>query len=148
MGKVAKYNLFKAISLVLTAGSPIIALACCSDLFVHRSDTAVSAAGMFAIFIAAFIFKDKLAENFKVPPTFVIAGVGLVLVVMIERLLLPIKLVCIITIVTSLIDEVSFKQICKHMDMTLPEETKLYKKAGFIFTTSKRLLGTEESNET
>ena len=67
MKVVAKYNTCKAISTVLTVVTPIVTLMSCSDLFVHRSDSSVSAAGMFAIFLSLLFFKDKIAENFKVP---------------------------------------------------------------------------------
>ena len=64
MKPVAKYNTCKGVSTVLTVGTPIITLLCCGDMFVHKSSTAISAAGMFGILIAALFLKDKIAENF------------------------------------------------------------------------------------
>lgn len=146
MGKVGKYNLFKAISTVLTIGAPLITLGCCSEMFVHKSGTAVSAAGMFAILVCLLFAKDKIAENFKMPSAFVFSAVSLVLIIMIEQILLPIKLVCIVTLITSGVDELSFKPLYKSIEMSMPETAKAYKKAGFIFSTSKKL-GCAESKQ-
>ena len=66
MKTVAKYNTFKGISTLLTAGTPFISLLSCSELFVHRSETAISAAGVFAMLFAILFFKDKLLENFAI----------------------------------------------------------------------------------
>ena len=60
MKPIAKYNTYKGVSTVLTVGTPIITLACCSDMFVHRSETAISAAGMFGLLLAALLLKDKI----------------------------------------------------------------------------------------
>ena len=78
MRAVAKYNTFKGVSTVLSVGTPIVTMACCGDFFIHRSDTAISAAGIFAILIAGLFFKDKLAEKFKSPSALVIAIIGFI----------------------------------------------------------------------
>lgn len=139
MGTVMKYNIFKAVSTIMTAGAPIITLACCSSFFVHRSETAISAAGMFSLFIAILFLKDKIAENFKMPSALILSLVGFILIRMIENIIMPIKIVCIVTMITSGIDEITFKQFYKRLSSKLPDSVNEYKKFGFIFTTSKKL---------
>ena len=92
MKEVGKYNLYKGISTVMTVGTPIITLACCSDFFVHRSDTAMSATAIFTILIACLFLKDKLADKMKVPSAFVLSTVLLILIVLVEKILQPMKL--------------------------------------------------------
>lgn len=141
MKSVCKYNVCKFISTVLTLGTPITTLCCCSDFFVHRSETAISAAGMFAILLTLLFAKDKIAEHFKMPSAFVVSTVFLILVLMIESLIQPIKYVCIATMCTSGVDELTFKRFYKNIEVCLPENYKVNKYFGFIFTTSKKLIG-------
>ena len=141
MKKVAKYNIYKGVSTLLTFGTPIATLACCGDMFVHRSDTALSAAGIFVLLILAVIFKDKILENFKMPPVALLTFLTFVLILMIENILTPIKTVCLTTMISTGVDEFTFKRLYKELECTLPEKTKLYKKAGFIFTTTDKLEG-------
>ena len=141
MKPVCKYNLYKGVSTVLTVGTPIITLISCSDLFVHRSDTAMSAAGMFTLLIAALFFKDKIMEKFKVPSAFVISLVSLILICVVESILVPVKYVCIATMIASGIDELTFKRFYKMIESTMPENINLSKRFGFIFGSSDKLLG-------
>lgn len=141
MKLVAKYNTFKALSTLLTVGTPIVTLACCSSLFVHRSETAISAAGVFGLLIALLFCKDKIAENFKMPSAFVLSLVLLILIVLLEKILLPIKYTCITSMLMCGIDEVSFKRLYKMEECKLPTEAFNYKHVGFIFTTTDKLLG-------
>lgn len=141
MKKVAKYNLFKGISSLLTFGTPIITLASCGSFFESRSDTAISAAGMFVIFICLFFVKDKFAENFKMPAPFILCLIAFILILLIEHILYPIKTVCLATMIATAVDEFTFKQQYKAVENKLPESAKNYKKLGFIFTTSKNLEG-------
>ena len=136
---VAKYNLFKGVSTGLTMGTPIITLACCGDLFVHRSDTAISAAGIFAILVSILLFKDKILENWKMPSAFITSIVLFIAIIMVERILLPIKCVCIATIAATGIDEFTFKRIYKDTELLLPKEAESYKHVGFLFTSTKKL---------
>lgn len=145
MKQVAKYNLFKGISTMASIGTPLITLLCCSDFFIHKSETSISAAGIFTLLIMALFFKDKIAENFKVPSVFVISIITLIGILLIENIVEPIKIVCIATIITSGIDELTFKRMYKTIEAFLPENTKLYKKFGFIFTTTDNLL--KEKND-
>ncbi len=141
MRSVAKYNIFKGVSTALSVGTPIATMACCGDLFVHRADTAISAAGIFAILIASLFFKDKIAENFKSPSALIISIISLVLVCMVENITYPIKCVCIATIGACGVDELTFKRWYKQIERAFPQGANDYKHFGFLFTTSQNLLG-------
>ena len=141
MKPVAKYNTCKGVSTVLTVGTPIITLLCCGDMFVHKSSTAISAAGMFGILIAALFLKDKIAENFKVPSAFIVSAVALVFIYIVKNIFEPMEYICWATLITSGVDEVTFKQFYKAMELTFPDSIKAYKHVGFIFGTSDKLLG-------
>ena len=140
---VLKYNIFKGVSTLLTVGTPLITLACCGDMFVHRSETAISAAGVFALLIAALFFKDKLAEKFKTPSALVISVAVLILCVLIENIILPIKYVCIATIAASGVDELTFKSWYKKVERSFPICIDNY--VGFVFTSTQKLI--EESDD-
>jgi hypothetical protein len=144
MKPVCKYNVCKLISTLLTVGTPVTTLCLCSDFFIHRSETAISAAGIFAILLTMLIAKDKIAENFKMPSAFVISTVCLILVLMLEYLIQPVKYVCIATMCTSGIDELTFKRFYKNIETCLPERYKISKYCGFIFTTSNKLIGGQD----
>ena len=139
MKQVAKYNTFKGVSTALTFGTPLVTLACCGDMFVHRSETAISAAGVFAIIIAALFFRDKIAEQFKAPSALVVAIAVFVLVIMVENILEPIKYVCVATIAASGVDEFTFKSWYKAIERRFPKGAVDYKHIGFVFTSSKKL---------
>ena len=148
LGQVGKYNMCKAISTVLTVGTPIITLACQSDFFVHNSGTAISATGVFAILIACLFLKDKIAENFKVTSAFVISTAVFILILLVERIMQPMKIVCIASMVASGIDELTFKRFYKRFEALMPKEAEAYKFIGFVFTTTKTLTGETENTET
>ena len=133
MKQVGKYNTFKGISTLLTIGTPIITLACCGDFFVQRSETAISAAGVFAILIALLFAKDKLAEKIKTPSAFIISAAVLVIIVMVENILLPMKYVCIATMIASGVDELTFKRMYKALECKMPQCWQAYEHFGFIF---------------
>lgn len=139
MKKVGKYNLFKGLSTTLTFGTPIATLLATSDLFRHRSDTALSAASLFAILILMLLFKDKIAENFKCPSAFVVSLAVFLLIVLVEKIMMPVKMICLTTMAACGVDELTFKRLYKAIGVSLPEQTELYKHLGFIFTTSKQL---------
>lgn len=145
MKTVAKYNTSKAVSTVLSVGTPLITLACCGDFFVHRSETAISAAGIFAILIAMLFFKDKIAEKFKSPSALVVSIVVLVLILLVENILYPVKCVCIATIAACGVDELTFKSWYKKIEKGLPENSDVYKHFGFIFTTTQKLMSEEKT---
>ena len=141
MKPVAKYNTCKGISTALTVGTPIVTLCCCSDMFIHRSETAISAAGIFAILLALLFAKDKIAENFKVPSAFVVSLVSLIAICMVEELIQPLKYVCITTLCTTGVDEVTFKRMYKRIESKFPQGYESNKIAGFMVTTSSSLSG-------
>ena len=140
MKAVGKYNLYKGISTLLTVGTPIVTLCSCSELFIHRSDTAISAAGMFAIFLSLLFLKDKIAENLKMPSAFVVSAVSLILLLIIESLILPLKYVCIATLCTSGVDQLLFKRWYKRIEIDFPKNFKKYQFLGFIFTNTDELM--------
>lgn len=143
MKSVAKYNIFKGISTLLTVGTPVVTLACCGDFVVHRTDTALSAAGVIAIIFSAYLLKDKIAENFK-PPLWAICLIGIVLIEIVKSIVMPVEIVLIATAAATGLDTVTFNKFCKQMYKCFPEsvETKTY--FGFVFTNTKSLL---EQNE-
>lgn len=144
---VKKYNIFKAISTVLSVGTPIITLACCGDFFVHRSETAISAAGVFAILLSLLFFKDKIAEKFKSPSELVISIIVLVLIILVENILLPMKYVCIATIAACGVDELTFKNFYKGIEEKLPKTVGGYKHFGFIFAKTKKIMEEIENDD-
>ena len=139
MKPVAKYNTCKGISTVLTLGTPITALAICGAEIITPAGK-ISFAGIMVILITLLFAKDKLAENFKVPSAFVVSIVGLLLILLVENILVPIKAVFIATMITSGIDELTFKNFYKQTEMLLPEQAKAFKKFGFIFASSEKIL--------
>lgn len=139
MKNVAKYNLFKGVSTLLTIGTPIITLLCNGEFFVSRSDTAVSAAGVFTLLILVFVFKDKIAEKLRMPAPVVICGAALLLLYMVENIMYPIKMVCWFTLVSTGVDEFTFRRWYKQIEKRLPDVAQDYKHVGFIFTTTKKL---------
>lgn len=133
MKQVGKYNTFKGISTLLTMGTPIITLACCGDFFVQRPTTAMSAAGVFTILIALLFAKDKLAEKIKSPSAFIVSAAVLVIIVVVENILLPMKYVCIATMIASGVDELTFKRMYKALECKMPQCWQAYEHFGFIF---------------
>ena len=133
MKQVGKYNTFKGISTLLTMGTPIITLACCGDFFVERPATAISAAGVFAILIALLFAKDKLAEKIKSPSAFIVSAAVLVIIVVVENIILPMKYVCIATMIASGVDELTFKRMYKALECKMPQCWQAYEHFGFIF---------------
>ena len=142
MKQVGKYNTFKGISTLLTMGTPIITLACCGDFFVERPATAISAAGVFAILIALLFAKDKLAEKIKTPSAFIISAAVLVIIVVVENIILPMKYVCIATMIASGVDELTFKRMYKALEYKMPQSWQSYEHFGFIFARTQDIFDT------
>lgn len=145
MKQVGKYNTFKGISTLLTMGTPIITLACCGDFFVQRPATAISAAGVFAILIALLFAKDKLAEKIKAPSAFIISAAVLVIIVVVENILLPMKYVCIATMIASGVDELTFKRLYKALEYKMPQSWQAYEHLGFIFAKTEDIFNTVQN---
>lgn len=141
MKLVGKYNIYKGVSTLLTIGTPIVTLLSCSELFVHRADTAISSAGVFTILLCCLFLKDKIAENLKMPSAFVVSAICLVLLLIVESIIRPLKYVCIATLCTSGIDELTFKRFYKSIEAKLPANCDSNKILGFMFTSTDKILG-------
>ena len=139
MKTVAKYNIFKGVSTLLTLGTPIVTLSCCSEFFVHRSDTAISAAGIFAILICILLFKDKLMERWKMPSAFVVSLAMLIVILLLENIIIPIKYVSIATVISTGADELTFQRLYKGVELQFPKEVESFKHLGFLFVSTDRL---------
>ena len=147
MKTVAKYNLLKGVSTGLTFGTPIVTLACTGDFFVHRSDTAMSAGAMFVLLICLFFAKDKIVEHFKMPAPAIFCAICLGIIVMIEHIIYPMKIVCIATLITTGIDEISFKRMYKNIENNVVDINKANKHLGFMITTTKKLEGGDNNDK-
>ena len=145
MKTVAKYNIYKGVSTALTAGTPIVTLLCCGDMFVHRSETAISAGGILAILLTVMLLKDKIVEHFKVPSAFVLSTTILILILLIENILYPMKIVCITTMITSGVDKVTFDRFCTAIEYTMPEQAKAFKHMGYYMCKTDKII--KEPNE-
>lgn len=140
MTNVTKYNLTKGISTILTFGTPITTLFCCGDFIVHRSETAISAAGVFTILILLLFTKDKIAEYFKAPSAAILSFVTLILILLIENIIVPMKTICITTLIATGVDEFTFKRMYTVAQNKLPSIVNNYKHVGFIFAKQQTLL--------
>lgn len=148
MKLVAKYNVFKAISLLLTVSTPIITLFSCSELIVHRSDTAISTAGLITIVITVLLLKDKILENFKIPSPFVFSLAALVVIVCLESIIYPIKCVLTTTAIVTGIDTFTFRRIYKDAERFLPDNVGKYMKFGFIPYKTEMITGDKNEQST
>lgn len=137
MKEVSKYNLFKSISAICTFGTPIVTLLCCGDFIVETPGKSISGAGVFSLLLVLFFAKDKLAENYKIPSPFVLCLVIFILITMVEKIMLPVKIMCITTMIATGIDEMTFKRIYK--SIKLPDCAEDFKHFGFIFATTEKL---------
>lgn len=143
---VLKYNLLKAISLLLTVGTPGVSMIIMNATLADSPAGAISIVGMIAICISLFFMKDKLAENMKMPSPLVAAIVILIFILLLENILLLAKYVCLIMIAVCCIDELTFKNWYKRTERNfIKQHTNIdlcdYKKFGFIISTTKMLLG-------
>lgn len=147
MKTVAKYNTLKGISMLLTFGTPIGTLLGCSSLFVQRSESALSAAAIFVILIVLALAKDKILEKWKTPSALIISLVVLILLVLVENVIKPLKIVAIATMITCGLDEIVFKPLYKRTEILLPKEADAFKHVGFIFTKTATLEQLAKRNE-
>lgn len=133
MKMVAKYNTYKAISTLLTVGTPMVTLLACGDSFLQSPKSTVSAAGIFMLLFSVLLFKDKIMENFKMPSATIIALIVLILVMLIENILAPIKIMCIMTIAASGIDKLTFDPAYHALEKAMGDGAQIYKHFGFLF---------------
>lgn len=139
MKQVAKYNTSKGISTVLTLGTPIATLAACGTEIVTPAGK-LSFAGVIVVLLTILFAKDKIAENFKMPSAFVVSMVGFFLILLVENILVPIKAVFLVTMITSGIDELTFKRFYKEIEGLLPKQAKVFKHFGFIFASTDKIM--------
>lgn len=141
MKQVGKYNLFKGISLVITAGIPLATAASVSDLFVTSTSTSISTAGVIAILIMVLTMKDKLLEQVKSPSALKIAVVLLILVIVLESILVPMKYVLVASCIALGLDTLILKKLYMYQYNQLPETKLNYSHFGFIFCKTDTLTG-------
>ncbi len=144
MKEVAKYNLFKTMSLILTIGAPLITAITYSDFIVYDSSASISMAGVIAILFSALFLKDKIAENLKLPSPFVAATVLFITIQVIKSIIIPMETICGVTMLICGIDQLTFRRIYKRIELLLPEKVKAYKHFGFIFCKTDELKGETE----
>ncbi len=131
MTKVAKYNTFKGISTGITFGAPIATMLAVGELLVERPSTAISGGAVFALLLSALLLKDKLAENFKMPSALVIAVMVFVFCVLVEKIIRPMKIISLVTIIACGVDELTFKGFYKRIETGFPKKAREYKHYGF-----------------
>ena len=139
MKQVAKYNTSKGISTVLTLGTPIVTLAACGTEIVTPAGK-LSFAGVMVVLLTILFAKDKIAENFKMPSAFVVSMVGFFLILLVENILVPVKAVFLATMITSGIDELTFKRFYKEIEGLLPKQAQVFKHFGFIFASTDEIM--------
>lgn len=130
MTNVAKYNTYKGISTALTFGTPIATMLAVGEFFTKPS-AAISGAAVFAILLSALLTKDKLAEKFKAPSALVVAIVAFVFCIIVENILLPIKIISLVTIISCGVDELTFKSLYKRTELLMPPQAAALKHFGF-----------------
>ena len=145
MKSVAKYNIFKGVSTVLTMGTPIITLAMCGDFFTETPGRTISATGMFALFLMLLLFKDKIAANWKMPSAFIVSLACLILIVMIKNIIEPVQYVCIATCISTGVDEITFKKFYTKLIHSFKTNYTDYQRFGFLFCKSEDVEVTIES---
>ena len=140
MSNVAKYNLFKFLSMLITS-IPIIAVTFYySDVIVQSSGASVSVTGIVAILLIGLFFKNKIAENFKIPSPFIISAALFVTILLVEQVLLPAKYTCLTAMLACGVDELTFKNVYKRVELLLPDKKKAYKHFGFYFCRTSTLM--------
>ena len=143
---VSKYNSLKAISLLLTVGTPSVTMLIFNTVLADSPAGAVSILGVISVIIALFFLKDKIAENIKMPSPLVAAVILLGAILLLENIIVLAKYTCLIMIAVCGVDELTFKNWYKNLERNfIKAHTNIdindYKKLGFIITTTKTLLG-------
>lgn len=145
MSNLAKYNISKGVSTVLTMGTPIVSMFCCGDFFVKKTSASISAVGIVCILFVLLFTKDKIAENWKVPSAMIVAGIIFALTSMVKAIIEPIQIISFVTFIACTLDEATVKSLYKRYELLLPASASVYKKFGFIFATMN-MLNKEEPN--
>ena len=141
MKEVGKYNLFKALSTFITTVPTILVAFLFKDSIVYDTNASVSFAAMIGIICALLFFKNKIAENFKLPSPFIIASILFIVIIMIENILIPTKYICLTVMIVCGIDELLFKRIYERIEMLLPEKRNIYKHFGFYICKTETITG-------
>ena len=145
MKPILKYNLLKAISMILSVGTPSATMIILNESLANSPAGAISIIGVIVILISALIMKDKIAENFKMPSALVASIVLFVIILLLENIILLAKYTCLATALICGIDEFTFKSWYKKQEEMITEKYNIdlskVKKLGFIVGTSKKLLG-------
>lgn len=137
---VAKYNTVKGVSTALNLGAPFATLLACGDFIVEQPSRAISTAGIIVLIIALFLVKDKILEALKIKPVMVFSGLVLILACLMESIIEPVKIVCIVTVAMSGIDVLTFERWYKSLEKQLPELAQDKKHLGFIFAKTQTIM--------
>lgn len=89
--------------------------------------------------LSVLFFKDKIMENLKVPSPFIISVVGLVLILLLESIMHPMKVILTATAVVTGADTLVFKRLYKNIELDFPDNIEKYKHFGFVITKSEIL---------
>lgn len=145
---VAKYNIFKAISTVLTFGTPIVSVIACGGFYRNDGGACVSLAAVMAFLLSALFLKDKLAEQFKSPTALKISAAGLIFCFIVEAIVQAMQVMFGCTVIACLIDETTFKRFYVEMERKFPEDARVYKHIGFYIMNSDKLNSENEKEVT
>ena len=147
MKPILKYNLLKGISMILSVGTPTSTMIILNESLADSPAGAISIAGIIVILMAALIMKDKIAENFKMPSALVLSISLFIIILLLENIIVLAKYTCVATAMICAIDELTFKSWYKRLEKSIIKKYDVdlndYKKIGFIFGTSKKILGVE-----
>lgn len=138
---VSKYNLFKALSILETCVPSLLVALSYKDSVVSSSGASISFVGIIGVLMALLFFKDKIAENFKMPSPFIVASILFLIIILIENLLIPVKFTCLVVMISCGIDELTFKRIYKKIEYQMPDKSEAHKFMGFYTCKSDTLLG-------
>lgn len=139
MTNVAKYNTYKGVSTALTFGTPFATMLVVGDMFTKQPSTAISGAAVFAMLLSALFAKDKLAEKFKAPSALLVAVIAFVLCVIVENILLPVKIIALAAIISCGVDELTFKQLYKRIELSFSEKAGAFKRFGFYAAKQEKI---------
>lgn len=131
MNKIAKYNVFKLLSILITCVPVLIVTSRYTDFIVYSSGATMSFTAIIGVFIAGLFLKNKIIENFKVPSPFMVSAILFVIILLIEEILIPAKAICLTSMIACGIDEISFKRIYKRIELLLPDNAKAHRFLGF-----------------
>ena len=80
----------------------------------------------------------------KFPSAFILSLGVLVFITIVESIIYPIKIICIVTAITSGLDKITFEHLYKNIEVVLPDIYKGFMHCGFICTTTDKLQAAAE----